>query len=397
MWNKLEEIRRAKGHEKIKILKENPNLKKLLIFAYDPFLKFNLPLAKIETFLESIVFGDDVINDTTWEILRRIGAKAVTGNKALNMLFVHLRKKTEKDADIIRRIIKKDLEIGINRKTIEKAWPNLFNQTENGLPGFPVMLCQSLKEDKVKFPCFISKKLDGIRARYIHNKLYTRNKKIIKGIDHILQELRNFPYELDGELIVPGNKFDSGSGLIRSSNDIPTAEYHIFDTPNYPGDKNERYLYLVDNFALSSKYFKTKLIPHTVISCMRALKDEHRLNLIDDGEGSIVCSLFGKYENKRSWDWMKWTPKYTLDLLCKGIFEGKGRFIGTTGGILVIFNGVLVRVGTGFTFKERQEIWKNYISNSNYYKDKIAEIEYKEISSKGKLRQPRFKCWRFDK
>ena len=81
------------------------------------------------------------------------------------------------------------------------------------------------------------------------------------------------------------------------------------------------------------------------------------------------------------------------DLQVIGFLEGRGRHKGSLGAILVNFNGVKVRVGSGFNDVDRHEVWQN----KEAFLGKTAEIRYQEITPDGSLRFPTFVCWRNDK
>ena len=88
---------------------------------------------------------------------------------------------------------------------------------------------------------------------------------------------------------------------------------------------------------------------------------------------------------------IKVKPVKSLDLKVVGCFPGKGKHAGRAGGIAVEYRGVTTYVGTGFSDEERDQIW-----NYHLYGD-IAEIEFMELTKDGKLRQPVFKGFRYDK
>ena len=81
----------------------------------------------------------------------------------------------------------------------------------------------------------------------------------------------------------------------------------------------------------------------------------------------------------------------SLDLRAVDWFWGNGKHSGRAGGIVVEYRGVKTQVGTGFSDQEREDIADNGAI------DVIAEIEFMELTEDGKLREPRFKGWRFDK
>lgn len=88
---------------------------------------------------------------------------------------------------------------------------------------------------------------------------------------------------------------------------------------------------------------------------------------------------------------IKVKPVKSLDLRAVSWFWGKGKHSGRAGGIVVEYRGVKTQVGTGFSDGEREDIADNGAI------DVIAEIEFMELTADGKLREPRFKGWRFDK
>lgn len=88
---------------------------------------------------------------------------------------------------------------------------------------------------------------------------------------------------------------------------------------------------------------------------------------------------------------IKVKPVQSLDLRAVAWFYGKGKHAGRAGGIVVEYRGVTTQVGTGFSDAERETIAKQGT------RDWIAEVEFMELTADGKLREPRFKGWRYDK
>lgn len=89
---------------------------------------------------------------------------------------------------------------------------------------------------------------------------------------------------------------------------------------------------------------------------------------------------------------IKAKPVQSLDLEVHGWFRGKGKHAERAGGITVLYRGVQTDVGTGFTDREREEI-----ASAGQAPCAIAEVEFMELTADGKLREPRFKGWRYDK
>lgn len=89
---------------------------------------------------------------------------------------------------------------------------------------------------------------------------------------------------------------------------------------------------------------------------------------------------------------MKVKPVQSLDLEVHSWFKGKGKHANRAGGITVLYRGVQTDVGTGFTDREREEI-----AAAGQAPCGIAEVAFMELTADGKLREPRFKGWRYDK
>lgn len=89
---------------------------------------------------------------------------------------------------------------------------------------------------------------------------------------------------------------------------------------------------------------------------------------------------------------IKVKPVQSLDLEVHGWYRGEGKHAGRAGGITVLYKGVQTDVGTGFSDRERQEI-----ADAGQAPCGVAEVEFMELTADGKLREPRFKGWRYDK
>ena len=91
---------------------------------------------------------------------------------------------------------------------------------------------------------------------------------------------------------------------------------------------------------------------------------------------------------------IKVKPVQSLDLRAVDWFYGKGKHAGRAGGIVVEYRGVKTQVGTGFSDAERERIASCPVDLDRCA---IAEVEFMELTADGKLREPRFKGWRYDK
>lgn len=114
---------------------------------------------------------------------------------------------------------------------------------------------------------------------------------------------------------------------------------------------------------------------------------------MDGYDGAILRRLNAPWMTgaSKNGEAIKVKPVKSLDLLAVDWFYGKGKHAGRAGGIVVEYRGVQTQVGTGFSDAERGTI------ASQGTRNQIAEVEFMELTADGKLREPRFRGWRFDK
>lgn len=263
------------------------------------------------------------------------------------------------------------------------------------MDDFRCMLAQKFEEKRLTFPCLVSPKLDGIRAQFYQGKFYTRNKKLVKGMGHleeILKPLAGQEIWLDGELMVPGIPFQKSSGLIRSFNDTPEAEFFVFDAPYYVRPQQVRIQYLREVFEKFKLDKPLNLVPHEFAKTATFVYGAYKAYRGMGYEGAMVKHLDGKYVNCRSYSWLKMKELETYDVQCVGFFEGNGRLAGSLGGIIVDLDSVAVRVGGGFSDSERDYIW----ANPDEFLGLVCEVAAQEVTPDGSLRHPRFLTWRDD-
>ncbi len=394
MIDALIEIGEARGHDKMKIMAKHPELKKILLYTYDPFKKYFITSPDIDGTLDGKVLDELQIFD----LLDQLADRTISGNLAMSYVTTVIKSLRRYDAMIFKRILNKDLRLGVSIKSINKVWPNLIPLTYDGSKKPDVMRLKTFKKEKCKSPCMAAIKKDGVRGLYVEGQLMSRNGKKIVGLEHIEQELEGMKYHVDGELCVPGVDFDTASGLIRNHDIVPTAVYHVFDLQNYPGSKIKRYRFLQSIIPESNHI---KIIEQNTFMDYEYLMHFYKWAIDGGEEGIVVYDPDSLYEDKRSHDWMRLVPIKKADCKVIDFYEGTGKLEGSLGGVIVDFNGHEVRVGSGFKEIEGDhpiEHVRDYIwDHIKQFEGMIAELEYKEKTKKGSMRHPRFKRWRHDK
>ena len=318
--------------------------------------------------------------------------------------------------ELLKKIICKDLSIGVDSKTIAKVMPGIIRT-------FDVQLAQKYfeKPERVIGKHFVvTTKIDGGRIIAIKDNgqvsFYTRAGQRYEGLVDLEREMLDTLPDgtvLDGEITILDNKgipskeaYKRAMKLTRSDGEKHGLKMICFDamyidewkTQTCTHDYTERRLLLQ---GLMSTH------PHTyfeVLPVLYAGDDTAKiLELLDEAiankeEGVMINISDAKYEFGRTWNLMKVKKMNTLDLEIVGFEEGSGRLAGTLGAIHVRYkNGNLVKVGSGFSDELRNTIWENQASICGA----ICEISYFEDSSNAdggvSLRFPVFKDFRPDK
>jgi DNA ligase 1 len=104
------------------------------------------------------------------------------------------------------------------------------------------MLAATIKDEtRIKFPCLVSPKLDGIRALVLNGKIVSRKLLPIRNL-YVQKELQGLPDGLDGELMVSNTEFYGTESGIMTTQGEPDFFFNVFDNA-FLNDKTfeERY------------------------------------------------------------------------------------------------------------------------------------------------------------
>ena len=331
--------------------------------------------------------------------------------------------------EIINRVMNKDLRCGASVKSFKKYIPEL--------PLHASMLCISDLDKTLKLvggdatELLYSLKLDGVRVwvivtensiQYIsrngkeYSNFYCFNSQVEQLVEVLLSSTNlsvSFPIIFDGEVISKDKDFQKQMTQLRRHKDADDSIFHlsIFDlvlddicqieriqilqeineirlsnfenthtdkTTNPLGlviekqNKNNNRIDIVEHKTAEECGIKTKLDILTYSN-----------NLCEKGEeGIVVKTKHGLYERKRSNHWCKVKMFHTIDLHVVGWEKGTGRNSNRMGKLLCDFNGVPVKVGSGFSDKEREFFMENC--------PRLIEVQYQDITKDKSLRFPTF-------
>lgn len=392
MYKAVMEIRRASGSNKKKaILGGFPEMRNILRTTYSPFIQFGV--TPTEAWITEC--GEEQFSEKTTGLLQNLASGALSGNRARLAIRHHLKELTYNSGRLLIMILNKSLDFGLAGKSINSVFPDT-------VPSHPIQLAKAFEPRKCQFPCFISPKLDGLRSKYKDGEFYSRQGHKFVGLSILKEEmvrLANYfagqgPHEFDGELMVDGEHFNEISGKIRAFTEADNAHYYIFDLPSLPVPQVGRVV-AMDMIALhvGTIFPHITFVPHTTVTSMDMIQQKYAEYIADGYEGAIVKQENGLYQDSRTWDWMKLKNAETADCRITDVFEGEGKYVGMVGGLIVDFNGVAVRVGSGLSDKQRMYWW----SDPDEIIGRTAEVAFQEKTPDGSMRHPRFKTLRGDK
>lgn len=136
------------------------------------------------------------------------------------------------------------------------------------------------------------------------------------------------------------------------------------------------------------------LVRHVLVESLDEAK--YLANVVWDvgGEGIVLNAIDAFYQpGKRNESMIKIKRVLSYDLEVVGVYEGKGKYAGTLGGLVCRWRGGKTIKVSGMSDDQRNEWYRN----PDRIIGRIVEVHAMDESSKGLLREPRFKVVRFDK
>jgi len=282
--------------------------------------------------------------------------------------------------------------------SIEAAQNGEFDALIEG--GIVPMLAHTFEKQgkKIKYPCYVQPKLDGLRMIAIVENgkctLWSRTRKPITSLPHIVEEIeRNFKEDivLDGEAYNHEFKKDFEKIVSAVRKETPeegylNVQYHIYDTVN--GDTfDQRTLLLATKFSsMKTPNFKyLKLVETHMVEDENQVPDWF-LEFSELGyEGAMLRNAASLYVNKRSSDLIKVKEMQDEDFEILGIEEGRGKLSGMVGAFVC-------RIGEDSQFNVKMsgqtERLRDYFENHSLWKGKKLTVQFQDYTSYGIPRFP---------
>ena len=296
------------------------------------------------------------------------------------------------------------------------------------LGGYLPMLAQSYNKHAdrhLTYPCYVQPKLDGLRCIATKDKqgvkLWFRSGKEIITMGRIAKDLENYMKDgdiFDGELYSHGEEFNNFTGAIRANKNLnpeitEKIKYHMYDFPRINGlVEKDSYKKRFENPSLFGVGSKNLVVVGTYeVKNFKEAMDLYKQFIEDGYEGIMFRNIDMPYEQKRSYNLLKYKEFIEDEFTIIGAEEGKGILAGHVGSFIcrIEANRTLKDIGgKSFKFENspgaikakmdgKTEYLKHLFNNPDEYLGKPLTIKYQNLSKDGIPRFPVGKAIRFDK
>lgn len=399
VYQVFSEIAAASGKQKEKVLaahRNNPPICMALDSLLSPFRTYGLTQIKLHKHISASPLRETYLD--LFSMLNRLNSVPAVSDALLNTV----QRELDSIQDLKLRafaesLITKSFRLGVTAKTVNKVFGTRF------IPIMECMLANKYFEhpDVIRGKeFFLTQKLDGIRCLAFITagegmirkiSFYSRQGKLIEGLDEVADDIRfivkgkgvgNFVF--DGELLVDdayihyrtssaepsADKYKQTIQIVRKNGSKHGVTFNVFDglhmcdfveAGRCPIPYSERRASLGNLFDhISSVTPHLRLIP----ILYRGTDQEEIVHWLAQmrnlcQEGIMINLADAPYECKRTNNLLKVKLMQDCDLRITGFEQGKGRFSGTLGALVLDYKGNPLRVGSGFTYEQRVYFWNN--------------------------------------
>lgn len=262
--------------------------------------------------------------------------------------------------------------------------------------GIVPMLAHTFEKQgkKIKYPCYVQGKYDGIRLIAMVNKgnvtLWSRTRKPINSLPHLVKEIESLDLPdgtiLDGEAYNQAfhANFEHIVHLVRQDEPdekCTDVEYHVYDLVSKETFA-ERHKTL-QSFLKKTHYLK--LVPTYLVENEDQVSEFYDRFRSEKLEGAMLRNADGLYVNKRSSDLIKVKEMQDAEFEIVGIEEGRGKLAGHVGSFIC-------KTKSGDTFMAKMSGETNrlrdYFENLELWEGKRLTVQYQGLTSYGIPRFP---------
>lgn len=282
----------------------------------------------------------------------------------------------------------------IDKRDKENYSENVNSESSEEERTYSPMLAQTLKKDKLQFPCYVQPKIDGLRCLFYRRNgewvAQSRTGATFTTVDHIkavLPLLREGEV-FDGELYTTRIPFETLAGLIKkkklTSEDLEKlrqVEYHCYDMYMEDTTFEERH----ERLSSLSLEYPIVRVETTLIDSVEEFDKKFSEYTTSGFEGIMIRSITGKYAlNYRSKDLCKYKEFEEGEYKIIGYTQGDGRDAGTVIWICETPEGKVFHVRPRGTVEHRSEWYQSGKENVG----KMLTVVYQNLSEQGVPRFP---------
>lgn len=352
------------------------DLKKLMMYIYNPFYQFHVTSDNCRKFENMYVQNVDW---NIFDLLDALRTRTITGHEAIGNINTFILANPN-HKQLIYNIIDKDLKCRVGESLINKAVPNT-------IPTFDVALAEKFEPEMVNFETeewYVSRKLDGVRCIVIIDEngkvtSFSRQGKIFETLGRVeeaFSELKLRSMVFDGEICMVdkfnNEDFQSIMKEIRKKNHtIENVKYNVFDCLTLEEFYNQRSIrklsVRLEQMAkiLACARPERCMYEYLNLEKVRDVKHFQRwMQAAEKGnwEGVMLRKNVG-YKGKRSKDLLKVKKFHDAEYVVEGITFGPIRRLVEgqevteimTSQIMIKHKGFEVGVGSGFSLEQRIE------------------------------------------
>lgn len=397
-------VAEAKGKEKIEIIQGHMSeaLKLAFRYAYSPKIVYGIKEVVVPE-----EHGDTKLTYSNLHLTLEAVISSKTPQETLTNLLAEF---DNDDKEVICRIIKKDLRIGMSAKSFNKA------VGEDYVYIHPYNRCSSLNEKtakKIVFPCYSQVKSDGKFADLmievkdvVHDGLVQPKTRFCNRDGVIMDILSDVTLERISETLLSGNPdrgslaisgellyLDengdimpraSGNGILNSDEiDESRVVFRVWDvrsvdSPSAPHDTYDKRLALVETLTEElSHILNIQLTPTVVCNTWDEIGEHYKECRLAGEEGTIVKNQHFLFKDGTSPECIKLKAIIEGDVRVVGVTEGEGKWAGVGVGSLLIESecGKMKCSASGLTDKQRVD----YYNNPSLIVDSIIRVLYNAV------------------
>ena len=337
----------------------------------------------------------------------QLASRILTGNVAIDSLKRLLEHLDVADAEVLSRIIDRDLRCGTSDTLASRVWPGF-------VPTFKVMKCRG-NLNHIHYPAISQLKCDGARVHAYfkdgHVTAFSSSGKeflLHNVLDADAKKVMHDGETFDGELLVfIGNTVadrQTGNGILNKANKgtLTTEEaqmirmvvWDIVDTSSTIHYSTRFQTLISRNLHVHAS--KMTLVPWVMAQDRESAEHYFQVQLDRGEEGAIIKNLDSVWVPGESNDLVKLKAIWTADLRVTGIEMGKGKYAGLLGALICETSDGLLKVKVAGFDEETVNL------PLEYWNDAIVEVFYNKLTTaRGRTTKsmflPRFGQKRFDK